>query len=416
MESTEADRNSVFKTAKSAGYRYPALTVAIVSVVVPVIAGLMIGDTLEDYYRRPYYSGIGLTLALLVTLLVWMFRETLSPSMRATWIQIRRIDPMWLLVLVAIVMRHALLQFVPPDFAAFEEVQQGKVAYDIVGLGENLTFHFLFTNALAAIGFVLFGQNLEGLRTAFEIANSIAILLVAIGLRRLNVGWTGTLATVFIMATTRWAVVTAGHAEEAFGPTILVALLIVSMIYSDTSRKNGGFWASIAGLASGLLLYGYTPFVFLTILAVSFWVFRSWFSETRTERIRSVQNSIWYVATFALISAPLISQSIFDPRETHFVGGIFHNDIPVRIFGDDWFVHSKQWFSDTLSYLGVILGAETQRGVTLFRANHEAMIPMIVGIAFVAGILNALLRPRSLLIFYLAVTVLVFFDTHCRPI
>ena len=408
MEHQVTTAISPVKTVKSAGYRYPALTVAIVSVVVPVISGLMTGNTLEDYYQRPYYLGIGLTLTLLISLLVWMFRDTLSPSIRETWRQIRRIDPMWLLVLVALVMRHALLQFVPPDFAAFEEVNQGGFAYSIVNLGEPLTFHMWFTNALGAIGFVLFGQDLEGLRTGFEIANSIAILLVAIGLRRLKLGWMATLAAVFIMATMRWAVVAAGFAEESFGPTVLVALLLVALIYSDTSIRNGGFWAAIAGLTAGLLFYAYVPWTFLVPLPVAFWFFRAWFSKTRSERVRTVHMSLWYIAFFAIITAPLISQFIFDIRTTHLGDRFLAHDVADRTAGVDSYEYLKQWFGDAVNYIAVILGTETQRGSTLFRASHESMVPMVVGIAFGAGILNALLHPRSILIFLLAATVLVF--------
>ena len=408
MEPVEVKRNSVIRAAKSITYRYPALTVAIISVAVPIIAGFTIGGSLEELYRRPYYLGIASTLAVIVASLVWMFRETLSPSIQTTWIQIRRIDPMWLLVLVAIIMRHTLLQFLPPDFAAFEEVQQGRMAYNIANLGEALTFHMLFTNALSAIGFALFGQDLVGLRTAFEIANSIAILLVAIGLRRLKVGWIGTLAAVFIMATVRWAVIAAGFAEESFGPTVLVALLLVSLIYSDTSIRNNGFWAAIAGLTAGLLFYAYVPWTFLVPLPVAFWFFRAWFAKTRAERVRTTHMSLWYIAVFSIVCAPLISQFIFDIRATHLGDRFLAHDVVERTTGVDVYEYLKQWLGDTVDNIAVVLGAETQRGSTLFRASHESMIPMIVGIAFGAGVLNALLRPRSILIFHLGVTVFVF--------
>ena len=408
MEQIAKPRGSAAKLLKSIAYRYPAVAVAVACISVPILVGATFGRSLEDFYQRPYYVGITTTLAILVVSLIFMHRDTLVPSMLATWRQIRLIDPNWLFVLIAIALRHVFLEFLPPDFAAFEEINQGKFAYAIVNLGEPLTFHMWFTNALGAISFALVGQDLDSLRTAFEFANSLAILLVAISLRRLNVGWTGTLVAVFIMATTRWAVVAAGFAEESFGPTLLVALLVMSLIYSDTSRRNSRFWAAIAGIVSALLFYEYVPYTFLVPLPAAFWLFRALFAKRHGERIQIVQMSLWYIAAFALTSAPLLSQFIFDIRATHLGDRFFAHDVAERSQGVLWSEYAQQWFGDTMSYISVILGTENQRGSTLFRASGESMIPLIVGIIFGLGLLDAIRRPQSMLIFIFAITVLGF--------
>ena len=391
-----------FAMIRSLAYRYPAFLVLVVCGGVPLLIGLTIGGVFNEFYRRPYYSGVALVVAFVVVGLVFLNRGTLLPALKLATEKVGSLHLNWLLVLVAIGLRYVLLQFLPPDFAAFEEVNQGRFAWRIVYVGDPLTFHQLFTNALSALGFSYVGTDLAGLRAGYEFAGALSILLVAIGLRRLNIGWTATLVVVFTVATMRWAVVTGGFAEESFGGLLLTTLLLVGLIFSDTSRKNYAFWAGIVGLASGFLLYEYVPYFVLAPMPVAYWFLRAYFSKRPAERRRVVLRSVWFIAVFTVIAAPLLSQLIYDTVNTHPGDTMFRHRIVERgteRFSAEYFT---QWATDAVDYASVTFGMDVRRPSALFRSGDDAMVPMVLGVMFAMAVLDALRRPRALFPFFLA--------------
>ena len=191
---------SIVETFKSVVFRYPALASGIGWIFIPLIFGLLIGHSLGGIYERPQYTGIGFVLVLLVAAIAWINRSTLWPAVQQIPNQIRNIDGNWIFVAAAVGLRFAMLQIVPPEFPGFEEMQQGKIAHDIVYNEAALSFHFLFSNALSTIGFAFSGNDLDDLRFGYELAGAASIVLLAICLRRLKVEWDATLVAVFIFA------------------------------------------------------------------------------------------------------------------------------------------------------------------------------------------------------------------------
>ncbi len=408
MEHQVTTAISPVKTVKSVVYRYPALASGIFWILVPLAFGIFIGRFLEGIYQRPNYTGIGLVLVILVAAIAWFNRSTLSPSIQQIPDQIRNIDGNWLFVAAAIGLRFAMLQIVPPDFPGFEEMQQGKIANDIVQNDAALSFHFLFSNVLSTIGFAYSGNELDDLRLGYELAGAASILLVAICLRRLKVEWAATILTVFMLASLSWAVIVGGIAEESFGPGILLTLMILLIVMADTSARNRYFWAGLGGITAGMLMYEYTPFVFFIPIAPIYWLVSARIGRRFPDRRFALVKGLWFIAAMSVVAAPLITQFIFEPEVTH-VGDAFlrHNvydtSSDTGILGD---VEKIQ--HHFTSYTSTIFGIKSDMSSPYFRPSDGSVVPLVVGLIFLSGVLSALYKPKELLPFILAISVPVF--------
>ena len=397
---------------RSAAHRYPALVLIAVCATVPLVVALTIGQVLDGFYQMPRYVGFISVVLLVIAGLVYLNRQTLLEELRAHWERGIKIHPNWILVLVAIGLRYGLLQLIPPGFASHEEKHQGIHAFKTVHYGLDLPFIELFSNLVATLGFAYLGYELEYLRWGFEVMGVITILLVAIGLRRLNIGWMATLMVVFILATTRWAVIAGSYAEDSFGGLVLVALLLVTIIFSDTSRRNQFFWAGCVGITSGLLLYEYIPFVMIAPLPVAYWFLRAVFSQRAGERYRTVKRGVWFIGAFVIITAPLLSHIVYDviddTTNSHVADIAMRNQTVERVVNEDRVDYFNQWRQDATDYLLTAFGLEMDRPSKLFRASTDSVVPLAVGAIFALSCLYALLRPTRIFPFFLALSVLVY--------
>ena len=377
-------------------------------ILIPLVFGIFIGRSLEEIYQRPNYTGIGFVLVILIAVIAWLNRSTLWPVIQQIPDQIKNIDGNWLFVVAAIGLRFAMLQIVPPEFAGFEEMQQGKIAHDIVHNDAALSFHFLFSNVLSTVGFAYSGNELDDLRMGYELAGAASILLVAICLRRLKVEWGATLLTVFMLASLRWAVIVGGLAEESFGPGILLTLMILLIVLADTSARNRYFWAGLGGIAAGMLMYEYTPFVFFLPIAPLYWLISVRIGRRFAERRVALVKGFWFIAAMSVVAAPLIAQFIFETETTH-VGDAFlrHNvydtSSDTGILGD---VEKMQ--HHLTSYISTIFGIKSNMSSSYFRPTDGSVVPLIVGLIFLVGVLSALYKPKQLLPFILAISVPAF--------
>ncbi len=399
---------SLVTTLKSVVYRYPALASGTCWISIPLVFGVFIGPALEGFYERPQYTGIGFVLGMLVAAIAWLNRSTLRPAIQQIPARIRKIDRNWIFVAAAVGLRFAMLQIVPPDFPGFEEMQQGKIAHDIVHNEAGLSFHFLFSNVLSTIGFAYSENDLDDLRFGYELAGAASIVLLATCLRRLKVGWDATLIAVFIFASLRWAVIIGGLAEESFGPSILLTLLILLIVMAETSTRNQYFWAGLGGIAAGMLMYEYTPFVFFLSIPPIYWIISTRIGRRFAVRRGTFVKSLWFVVAMSVVAAPLVAQFVFEPETTH-VGDSFlrHNVYETRsetgILGD---VDKMQ--KHFTSYMSAIFGIKSDMSSPYFKTTDGSVVPLIVGLIFIAAVLSALNNPKQLLPFILAISVPVF--------
>ena len=393
---------------RSVFYRYPAFALVVICAAVPLTVGLTIGPVLEDFYRRPHYTGVGLILLATIVLITYLNRSNLRSSALQIPERIANIDPNWVFVLIAVAVRYGFLQLLPPDFPGFEEMQQGKIANDIVVLDSHLSFHFLFSNALSAIGFAYLGSELAHLRWAYEVAGSLSILFMAICLRRLGVGWTATLVVIFIMASLRWAVLIGGLAEESFGPSVLMALIILLLVTSDTSKSSRYFWAGLCGVGAGMMMYEYSSFVFFAPLPAIYWLVRTRTDSRATERRASMIKGIWFVSAYAVVAAPLISQFVFEPELTHLGDGIFRHNLYDSRFEDGLTAQLQESGQDLTGYLSFIFGLTSDLSSALFRPTGDSVVPLVIGLVFFVGFIDALRKPKEVYPFFLAGCVIGF--------
>ena len=393
---------------RSVVYRHPALASVTCWIFIPPVFGILIGSSLEGIYERPQYTGIGFVLTMLVVAIAWLNRTTLLSAIQQIPDRIRKIDGNWIFVAAAVGLRFALLQIVPPDFPGFEEMQQGKIAHDIVHNEADLSFHFLFSNVLSTIGFAFSGNDLDDLRFGYELAGAASIVLLAICLRRLKVEWDATLVAVFIFASLRWAVIIGGLAEESFGPSMLLMLLILLIVMAETSTRNQYFWAGLGGIAAGMLMYEYTPFVFFLSIPPIYWIISTRIGRRFAVRRDTFVKSLWLVVAMSVVAAPLVAQLIFEPEITH-VGDAFlrHNvyetSAETGILGD--VDKMQQHFT---SYMRTIFGIKSDMSSLYFRTIDGSVVPLVVGLIFIAAVLSALNKPKQLLPFILAISVPAF--------
>jgi len=158
---------------------------------------------------------------------------------------------------LAIFMRVYLFGYFPPaDGAAFEEVQTGGVAHNI------LHFHarpveFPLTGYLPALTFRLWGENSFTLRLPFLILGILTIVPFYLLLRELfqtEVALFGTL----LLAVCRWHALVSRIADELFLPIFFEVLLIYFLVKGHrTGKASYFFWL---GLLTGYTFYAYTAY------------------------------------------------------------------------------------------------------------------------------------------------------------
>ena len=100
----------------------------LVWVTVPVLAAFLFGEQVENLYKRPYFVGFGMTIAIVVALIVSLSWRSLSSSIGARLPVGSSLPVGWSLVGLAIALRYGLLELMPPPLPGFEEVQAGRGA------------------------------------------------------------------------------------------------------------------------------------------------------------------------------------------------------------------------------------------------------------------------------------------------
>ncbi len=408
LEPQTSNPSALFKKLKGIIYRRPTLTSAVGWAITPIIAGLAFGGWLEEYFRRPHYMGVVVVVMMVAGVIAYFNRSAIYAEFRSIPSRLRTLEWPWLLVFVAIGLRFLFLQVVPPEFPGFEEMQQGKIANDIVNQNASLSFHFLFSNSLAALGFWIRGNELADLRWGFEIAGAISILLMAICLRQFGMGWPATLIVAFIMATLRWAVIVGGLAEETFGPAILLTLMLLLMVLSDSSSSFGRLWAACCGVVCGILMYEYTSYVFFVPLPAVYWLISSVASNSYSGRRKALFRGFWFIATFAVIIAPIVTQLITKPDVTHVGDALLRHNVYQTQLDTGLKDAVQTSYREIHGYFSLIFGLNSDLASAYFRPSNDSVVPFIVGLVFAFGIANSLRRPREVLPFVLAAASLLF--------
>ena len=223
---------------------------------------------------------------------------------------------------LAVVLRHALLQFLPPDVPINgEEIQMGGDSMLIV-LGADLPVSYRFTVIMGMIGFEFTDNSLDALRVVFRLAGSLSIVVLALTLRRLSIGWPATLLAVFTMSSLSLLVVGGGVAYENFSGIIFEVLLLYCVVGATTSRDNALVWAGFAGLFGGVLMHEFDSFKAIVILPPLFWFVRSVLTEEPECRRSALRSGGMYIILLTLTGAAAFADLVNNPTTSSLVDGL----------------------------------------------------------------------------------------------
>jgi len=356
--------------------------------------------------RRILFPGSLIYGLLLVTLHEYgMSRRTIAVQLLCVaaalfWVMTRRagdrrqIQRRWssvALVLafcaLALGLRVYLLTFLPPsNQTGFEEMETGGLSYRILRTG-MLPLEFRYTNCLGAIGFLFGGETLWALRAPFKLASCVALLLLMLCLRDLKVGWLPTGLIVVMAASLRWLVI-GNVADELFAGLPLTAAVIVCVVRSEQSADRAPFWASLAGLFSGVLMYEYSSFRVMIVFAGGWYLWRTFTSlreERNVPRIRLLSS---FSVPLLLVSLPLLVDVFLNPgKDPLFEAFRRHGGERSTPLAGQSLDYMKQY---TLALAGRVV--PTSLWLT---RESDPIVPPVIGGLFGCAFLLGLVRPRQ---------------------
>lgn len=370
----------------------------------PLLLSVILIHQLGSYYRNPWT--FALIIALVATgLLTFGWRPIWATLQGVDWSGNWRSHWAWGLVALAVVLRYLLLDYLPPAHPIFEEIQTGGIAARTLEHSE-LSLDFRFTNWMAAVGFSIGGYSLEAMRSLFGIAGALSILVMALTLRRLDVGWPATVLAVFTMASLRILVLGGNTAEEIFGGIVFATLLFYFAVCSFTSRDNQIVWAGFAGLLAGVLMYEYVPYKWVIAVPGLAWLWQAFYAPNGPERRTALWAASLYVLCLTLVGAVVLTDFVEDPKRSYLLETYFRHahdrPFPLTDLAELKLSVVKMW-----DYIQVLIGQSETPAPLAYRQPHGSVVPGLVGLMFAAGFLYVLWRPRIALLRIAALVVLL---------
>ena len=363
--------------------------------LLPLLLSFILIHQLDSFYRSPW--GFALIVALVSAgLLTYGWRAIWTSLTSLDWSGNWRPHWAWGLVALALALRYILLDYLPPPHPILEEIQTGGIAAGFLRHGE-LPLDFRFTNWMAAAGFHIGGYSLEAMRSLFGVAGALSILVMALTLRRLDVGWPATILAVFTMASLRILVLGGNTAEEIFGGIVFAAILFYCVVCSHTSRDNQLVWAGFAGIMAGVLMYEYAPYKWLIVVPVL-----AWFWPALTDRDGEARRTaLWagscYMLCLTLVGAVVFADLLDNPK-TSYLLDIYFRHTHDRPFPLTDLTELKRSGMKMWDYVQVLIGQSETPAPLTYRQPHGPVVPGLVGLMFAAGFLYVLWRPRLLLL------------------
>ena len=359
------------------------------------LASVALVSQLDDWYRNPW--GFGLIVALVaVGLSAYGWRGIWESLARIDWAGDWRPHWAWGLVALAVALRYLLLEYLPPAHPILEEIQTGGIAANVLNHGE-LPLDFRFTNWMAAAGFQLGGYSLEAMRVPFGVAGALSIALMALTLRRLEVGWPATILAVFTMASLRILVLGGNTAEEIFGGLVFEMALLFCVVSSLNARNNAPVWAGLAGVMAGVLMYEYVPYKWVIAVPLIAWFWQSLTAQDRDERRAVLWTASSYLLCLTVVGAVVIADLVNDPKHSYLLETYVRHsqDRPFPLSNP---TELKVSAAKTWDYVQVLIGQSQTPASLVYRQHDGPVLPGLVGIMFAAGFLYALWRsPFALL-------------------
>lgn len=368
-------------------------------VVLPAVIALLFGTTVHRAYQQwPIFA---LALFIIPAGIIYFNWSRVRALIRSGWPLPGHPHWGWVLVALAIALRFLLTEFMPPNGPAFEEMQTGGIAFDIIS-GWNLPLEFRFTNLLGVVGLLAGDYTIESLRLVFRLAGALSILILALTLRRLSVSWPATLAAVFAFASLRWMVIGGGIADELFAGLLFELLLIYCLAGAATSRRHAYAWASFAGVFGGVLMYEYISYKMIILIAPAWWLWQAIRAPDAATRRSALLSGGCFALFLTLIALPAVAEIVARPTSNIHLEGVRRHiadlskasldqadGAPIigAYLGSAW---HEFW-----QYVKALSGWDDSVTNQLYRIPGEPAIFPIAGLLFTLGFAYAIWRPTA---------------------
>lgn len=375
-------------------------------VAAPVLAAYIFGEQAHSFYLRPDLLGIALIISAALLIAVNSDWDALKASVLrmpppAQW----NVPFGYLLVGVAIALRLVLQTYMPPPFTGFEEYQMGGQSMR-AAQGDGLSIPHTSSIIMGKIGFALGDNSIDSLRMVFRLSGALSILVMAMTLRRLSVGWTATVIAAFVMSSLPLLVIGSGVADELFSDVLFETLLLYCVVSSIKCRELSLMWAGLSGVFAGILAYGYDSYLLLPALPMLYWFFTALFAvkseeEGRKKRRLALRSVALYLLIATLIALPVIYLNLPGGEETSWQDRIGrHWAGREQQFGSQLYFESI--LSNAWAYSDSLLGHWRTEDIRFF---NEPPVPMVLGMWFLLSFIYALLKPGNQFIRIVALSI-----------
>ncbi len=363
-------------------------------IILPLLFVFIFGDELSDIYRAT--PALGISYALIVAALVavhWeSVRSMLRPGSPIRW----KLRWGWAMVGLAVLLRYALLEFLPVAVPINgEEIQMGGASIRIAE-GGDLPISYRFTAIMGAVGFMALDNSLNGLRLVFELAGGLSIIVLALTLRRLSVGWPAVLLAVFTMSSLSLLVVGSGVAYENLSGVFFEVMLLYCVVCAVTSRANAQIWAGFAGVFGGILMHEFDSYKTIVIIPPILWFAQAALAGDVERRRRALRSGAVYIILLTIIGAAAFADLVNNPTTTSLLDGARRHTYERGMASPDIVQYLQNSLKLTWNYTQVLFGQNAQMAPRIFRMDNGPVIPLIPGALFALSTLYALVGKVDL--------------------
>ena len=358
-------------------------------IVCPLLFVFIFGDELSSLYRRA--STLAIAYSLIVAVLLVINWNSIRASFRFDPHELLRLHWGWAVVGLAVALRYALLGFLPPDSPInMEEIQMGGDSMRIL-LGDDLPMNYRFTVIMGSIGFVIVDNSLDGLRLAFKLAGSLSIIVMALTLRRLSVGWPATLLAVLTMSSLSLFVIGSGIAYENFTGILFEVMLLYCVVGALTSRDNALVWAGFAGVFGGILTHEWISYQPIVAMPPLFWLAQSVLTKDSECRRKALLSGGMYIILLTLTGAAALSDIMNSPSTTLLLDPIFRHAGERGEVSPNATLYLQNSANFVWNYAQALFGQNHVYASVFFRLSEsQRVIPLIPGALFGLSALYAL--------------------------
>ena len=364
--------------------------------ILPTLAALIFGSQVHRAYQQ--WPVFAFALALIPASAIYSNRRAALAAIRSMWPPPLYVHWGWAMVGLAVVLRLALHGLLPLDRPIFEEIETGKNAYDLVALGYDLQLEFRFTNIMGALGFLFGDFGLQSLRLFFQLSGALSVLVMALTLRRMRVGWPVTLLVVFTMASLRYLVVSNGTAHEILAGTLFEMLLLYCLVGNFTSENRKMTWAALAGLFAGILMYEHISYKPVILMAPAWWLWQALNSKDTAGRTAALRSGATFFACLSLVALPTIYDIASGPAGSQNLSGLFTNvrDANFGVSSEEPFAlvpYLKEIAYEAFQYCKLIFGWQDAWSDSIHKVPGNTVVLPLAGALFLVGFCYTTLRP-----------------------